>query len=231
MMDRATTRGEAAFRSLRADILAGRLLPGSRLRFAELCSRYDASMGVLREALSRLVEQGLVRLEPQQGYRVTPLSIEDLSELTVARVHIETLVLRDAIAHGDLAWESRLAAVHHTLARTVQIDQSDPARVTDAWVDAHAAFHGAVLEGCPNGRLKTIANGLRASAELYRQWSRPLGHDHDRNIAAEHRALFEAVLGRDADAAAVILTAHIEHTAEVLLDHTEGGVVSPRPRS
>jgi DNA-binding GntR family transcriptional regulator len=214
------TRGETVFAALRADILAGRLVPGARLPFAELCARYEASTGVVREALSRLVEQGLVRVEPQQGYRVTPLSEHDLAELTEARVQVETLVLAAAIAEGDLAWESRLTAVHHTLSRTPQVDEDDPARFNEAWTRAHAEYHAAVLSGCRNSRLRQLADGLRDSAELYRQWSRPLGHDQDRDIAGEHRALLDAALARDTEAAVAVLTAHIRHTTEVLLDPT-----------
>ena len=216
------------FAAVRGDILAGRLTPGSRLPFAELCARYDASMGVLREALSRLAEQGLVLVEPQQGYRVTPLSVEDLADLTAARVRIEGLVLREAIDAGDLGWESQVIAQHHTLVRTPQVDPADPGRFAEAWTGAHAAFHASVLAGCGNRRLRVIADGLRDSAELYRQWSRPLGHDEDRDIAGEHRALLDAVLARDAETAVGVLTRHIEHTTAVLLDHaaTNGGSVA-----
>jgi DNA-binding GntR family transcriptional regulator len=56
----APTRGEGVYARLRGDILAGHLQPGSRLPFAKLCARYGTSVGVLREGLSRLVEQGLV---------------------------------------------------------------------------------------------------------------------------------------------------------------------------
>lgn len=213
-----TTRGERVYGALRADILGGRLDPGSKLPFAELAARYDASTGVLREGLSRLVEQGLVRVEPQQGYRVAPLSHADLAELTEARVAIETLVLRAAVVEGDLAWESRLTAVHHTLSRTSMRDVEDPNRLGEPWTRAHAEFHETVLSGCRNRRLRATADGLRASAELYRQWSLPLGNEPTRGAAGEHRALVEAVLDRDADRAVAVLTAHIEYTTRVLLD-------------
>ncbi len=214
----ATTRTERAYAALRADILAGRFAPGERLPFAALCARYESSMGVLREGLSRLVEQGLVRAEPQQGYRVAPLSRDDLVELTEARVEVETLVLRQAVAHGDLAWESAVIAAHHTLTRTPQIDGDDPARLSEEWTAAHAAYHSAVLAGCPNGRLRGIAEGLRDSAELYRQWSGPLGHDEARDVAGEHRSILDAVLAREEDTAARALADHIGRTTLVLLD-------------
>lgn len=65
------TRSGMAYERLRGDILAGRLAPETRLPFADLVRQYECSIGVLREALQRLQEQGLVVSEVQQGF---PLS-------------------------------------------------------------------------------------------------------------------------------------------------------------
>jgi DNA-binding GntR family transcriptional regulator len=216
------TRTQAVYDQLRADILAGRLPPGSRLLFNQLITRYDASMGVLREGLSRLAEQGLVQAEPQQGFRVTPLSAQDLRDLTAARCAIEGLVLREAVDSGSLAWEARVLAAHHTLLRTPQSYAEDPARLTDEWVAAHADYHRALLDGCANARLRGIAGSLRDSAELYRRWSVPLGGS-PRDIAGEHRRILDAVLARKADAAVAALTDHIQHTTNALLTTVDPG--------
>lgn len=214
----APTRGEDVYGRLRGDILAGRLRPGSRLPFAELCSRYGTSVGVVREGLSRLVEQDLVVSEPQQGFRVKSISAEDLQHLTDARVDVETLVLRSAIDAGDVAWESSVVAAHHTLARTPQQDARDPQRMSEAWAAAHAAFHARLLDGCPNPRLRGIALALRDSAELYRRWSLPVGHDTARDVVSEHEALLASALDRDPGRAVTVLTEHLQRTARVLLD-------------
>ena len=214
----APTRSEDVYSRLRGDILAGRLRPGSRLPFAELCARYGTSVGVVREGLSRLTEQALVVAEPQLGYRVKSVSSQDLQHLTDARVEIETLVVRSAIEAGDLAWESSVVAAHHTLARTPQMDSQDPQRMTEAWAAAHAVYHSSLLDGCPNPRLRAIALALRDSAELYRRWSVPVGHDSGRDVAQEHESLLAAALGRDAAGATSVLTEHLRRTARVLLD-------------
>ncbi|MET8832121.1 GntR family transcriptional regulator [Streptomyces sp. NPDC004610] len=211
------TLGDDVRARLRADILSGRLLPGARLKFPVLGARYDASVSVLREALVRLAEQGLVRSEPHQGFVVTPLSPETLTELTDARTELETLVLRRSIAEGDLSWESRLVAAHHTLERTPYTAPGDESRITDHWSTAHAAFHTALLDGCGNRRLLQIALGLRDEAELYRRWSQPLGGEPGRDLAAEHRALLDAALARDPESASTALCDHIRHTTELLL--------------
>jgi len=212
------TKAERVFEQMRADILAGRLRPGSRLRYAELCTHYETSTGVLREAMLRLSEQSLVKGEPQQGFQVVDLSVEDLRDLTDARVVLETLVFRSAVAEGDLDWETRILASHHRLSRTPQFDSADPDCLSDEWVAEHAEFHRALLDGCTNRRLKEIASSLRDSAELYRRWSLPLGSGIERDVAAEHEALLSAVLDRDADRAVEALTNHISLTSSILLD-------------
>jgi DNA-binding GntR family transcriptional regulator len=218
----ATTRTEQVYACMRADILAGRLTPGAKLPFAELVARYGGSTSVIREGLSRLVEQGLVHAEPQHGFRVVPLSIDDLDDLTTARCELEGLVLRLSIEAGDLEWESEIVAAHHMLERTPMAPQEagacdDPGALSDEWRAAHARFHNALIAGCPNVRLRTMASSLRDAAELYRSWSGPLGHDEHRDIPGEHEAIAGAVLARDAVRAVAELSKHLRRTADVLI--------------
>jgi DNA-binding GntR family transcriptional regulator len=152
---------------------------------------------------------------------VTPLSAEDLVELTTARVEIEGLVLRHCLAEGDMVWESDLVARHYTLEHTPQYDDGDPDRVADAWSAAHGAFHTALLAGCRNTRLRCLAASLRDAAVLYQSWSQQIGRHPDRDVIAEHRQLLELALARDADAAVDALGRHISRTTEILLAHPE----------
>jgi DNA-binding GntR family transcriptional regulator len=214
----ARTKSERVFDQLRADIHAGRLPPASRLRYAELCERYGASTGVLREALQRLREQGLVTAESNFGFQVIDLSVKDLQDLTASRLVLEPLALRSAIGHGGVEWESSVLAAHHRLARTETRDLEDPLRLSDLWVVEHAAFHEALIAGCTNRRLRELASSLRGAAELYRRWSLPLGDQSgERDVAAEHAALADAVVARDAELAVALLTAHISRTTNRLL--------------
>jgi DNA-binding GntR family transcriptional regulator len=222
MATAAPTRTEQVYARMRSDILAGHLTPGAKLPFAELVARYGGSTSVIREGLTRLVEQGLVQAEPQHGFRVVPLSISDLDDLTTARCELEGLVLRLSIAAGDLEWESAIVAAHHTLERTPMAPQSndtfdDPGALSDEWRAAHARFHNALIAGCPNVRLRTMASSLRDAAELYRSWSGRVGHDQHRDIPGEHGAIAEAVLSRDVERAVAELTTHLRRTADLLI--------------
>jgi DNA-binding GntR family transcriptional regulator len=218
MVAESKTRHEQVYRSLRADILSGRLQPGQKLPFAELSERYGFSVGVIREALSRLAEQDLVTNTPQQGFCVTALSERDLRNLTQARCEIETLTLRHAIAEGDIDWQSQVLATHHRLANTPMMEPDDPESFSEDWAEAHRLFHETLLEGCDNPRLTGIATQLRASAELYRRWTAPLSEGKTRDVAREHREIVDAVIARDADLAAKLLNDHISLTTRILLE-------------
>ncbi|WP_346767808.1 FCD domain-containing protein [Knoellia koreensis] len=214
MAARARANTDAIHAQLRAEVLGGIFEPGERLKFAALAERYGASVSVLREALTRLVEQGLVTAETNVGFRVMPVSIEDLRDLTATRIDIESLALRYSIERGGVEWESDLVACHHRLERTPMLTDDAPVRISDDWEAAHAAYHSALIAGCESPRLLSIACGLRDAAGLYRRWSQP--REPDRDVAGEHRRILDATLARDADAATEALRAHFQHTADIL---------------
>ena len=208
------TRSGEVYEALRADILNSRFEPGSKLKIANLGTRFGVSLSVVREALTRLGEQGLVVANPQRGFSVIELSINDLDDLTNTRMQIEPMAMRDSVAHGGLAWEGQVVAAHHQLERTEVYIDAD--RVNPEWLDAHRAYHQALVAGGCSPRLRSIANALRDNAELYRMWSRTWAHDVDRDLAAEHRAIMTAAINADADAAAEALSQHIARTTDAI---------------
>src|SRR5690349_1248626 len=127
------TQADQAFDLIRGDILTCRVRPGTKLKINDLCTQYDLSLGSVREALSRLGADGLVVAEPQKGYSVTPVSKNDLVDLTHARIEIEALCLADAMAHGDLRWESELLAAFHRLSHLPEKSPEDAAHLDDQW--------------------------------------------------------------------------------------------------
>jgi len=238
-------RSQDVFALLRANILAGDHPPATRLPFASLLETYGCSAGSMREALQRLVAEGFVESVEQQGFRVITLSQADLEDLTDARAEIETAALSRALRDGDLTWEAGLVAAHHVLDQLNAVDPSDPHRFNPAWAQAHVAFHEALLSGCSNRRLRTVAVTLRDTAEIYRRWSVPGTGRAQRNSRAEHAALLKATLRRD-DAAVVLLREHIlrsrfvfessigaasEHLRTLELHDSTAGATSPADRA
>ncbi|MDX6739135.1 GntR family transcriptional regulator [Actinocorallia sp. A-T 12471] len=211
------TRAEGVYRALRARLLRGELAPGARLRPGELAAEYAVSLSVVREAVTRLAGQGLVDASPQRGFAVPALSVAELRDLTRARVLVETAAFGESIARGDVAWESRVLAAHHTLARTPPLTAEG--HLSEAFEEAHQTFHLALLDGSGSRHLTAAALSLRDRADLYRHWSMRLAPDPSRDIAAEHRDLADLAVARAADPAKALLAAHIERTAEALAAH------------
>src|SRR3954470_12315540 len=108
---------------LRADILSTRLLPGQKLHIAGLAKQFSVSLAAVREALSRLVADGLVQASDQRGFRVSPVSSADLRDVTQTRVDIEGLALRRSIEHGDQAW---LGSVERSFAALIAVPYTYP---------------------------------------------------------------------------------------------------------
>lgn len=208
---RAST--EEVYAALRGDVLGGAFRPAEKLKFSPLCERYGASVSVIREALTRLAEQGLVEAEPRIGFRVRSLSLADLQDLTATRIDLETLAFRYSIERGDVEWESALVAAHHRLERTPMHEEGSTT-LTDEWESAHAAFHIALLAGCASPWLLGMTHTLRDAAEFYRRWS--YTQQPGRDVAGEHRDILTAALDRDADRASALLAQHYRHTAQIV---------------
>jgi len=204
------------FEALRADILACRFAPGQRLKIGELCDRFEVSLGAIREALARLAAEGLVVAEAQRGFTVAPVSKADLADLTTTRVEIEGLALRRAMLFGDVAWEAGLAAAFDRLSRLPERANEDSARVSDDWADAHQAFHLALVAGCNSPWLLRLRSVLFEQSERYRRLSVRAGRK-DRDVLAEHRAIMDAALERDAERAIGLLSEHILLTTRGLI--------------
>jgi DNA-binding GntR family transcriptional regulator len=212
---------QAAYECLRADLLACRLRPGERLKIGELCGALSVSLGAVREALSRLTSEGLVVAEPQRGFRVAPVSVAELRDLTAVRIEIEGTCLTRAVAAGDVAWEAGLVAAHHRLSRTPEREPGDARRLSEAWAEAHASFHRALVAGCDSRWLLRLREILYAQSERYRRLSVPLA-PAGRDLEGEHRGIMEAALARDAERAVALLAAHLEVTTAILLKAEAG---------
>jgi DNA-binding GntR family transcriptional regulator len=211
------TSAEKVCAEIRRDIYAARLQAGQRLKFPDLCARYGTSVGVAREALTMLAAERLVQPQAHVGYRVTPLSIDELADLTVARVDIESLTFRHALEEGGLEWESSVVAAHHLLSRLPVPDAGSTDAEHEAWGTAHQAFHSALLSGCATRRLRETAQALRTEAELYRSWTSRLKPGAHRDAAGEHRQLMEAVIARDVERGPQVLRDHIAATTQTLI--------------
>ncbi len=217
------TFAEKAFLTLRADILAGRLRPGEKMNVERLKDVYGVGATPLREALSRLSSMELVVAEGQKGFRVAPVSLRNLLDITKTRAWIETVALQAAIARGTTAWEASIMASLH---RLEGCSSADGQALSDDWYRENRAFHDALVATCDSAQLMAFRAQLYDLSDRYRRLSVVEG-TAGRDLDAEHRTLMAAVLGRDAATASRLVEDHFIETTFVILKGESGLPASP----
>jgi GntR family carbon starvation induced transcriptional regulator len=218
-MSKATgeTRAEYVLDRLRTDIISCVAKPGSKLRFEALRDVYEASFSTLREALSRLVAEGLVIAEGRRGFIVAPVSLRDLEDLTNVRVLIEKECIRAAITHGDDGWEAYILSAYHRMDR-LQSRLGTNYYLSDEWAKLHGEFHFSLVSACNSDNLLSIRQGLFDRAHRYR-WMSSQFRRHWRPKDVEHRTIMDVVIGRDTTSALDLIDRHIRETTENLIKY------------
>ncbi|GAP35953.1 GntR family transcriptional regulator [Piscinibacter sakaiensis] len=211
MPDPAPPLVDQAFQRLRHDVLTGRHAPGSKLKVDELQDTYGCSSSPLREALSRLSQEGLVRADERRGFRVAAMSAEDLRDITRLRLTLDLPALDEAIRAGDDAWEAGIVAAFHRLEKVESRLSDGPLILDDGWSALHRDFHAAMLAACASMRLKAWSASLFDQAERYRRFA-ARHRTQARRKSADHRRLMDATLQRDAATACALLGEHIRGT-------------------
>ncbi len=220
------THADDALIRLRQDIITGEFAPGVRLRPDQLEERYGIGRNPVREALSRLAVEGLVRGEGQRGFQVAPITRAELLDVADLRQRFSTLALARSIANGDEHWEAGIVAAYHRMSRMEASLVGDPASYADEWEKRNSAFHTALEAACGSPWLLHFCALLYEQSERYRRAVvrypklRP-------SIHTEHKAILDACLARDEAEACRLLADHIARGAKATLakldEQTAGG--------
>jgi len=206
---------ERAYRDLKHAIVRCEFEPGERLRVDDLSKRLDISSSPVREALSRLAEQGLVRTLDKRGFRVAPLTVEGIEDLTRVRLLVECEALKESISLGDDAWEAKMVAAAHSLSLVEQRLGDHPFALDNDWSDRHRAFHLATYAACKSPLLIELVAGLFDSSERYRRYS-ACHRKSNRGKHDEHSRILKSVLDRDVDTAVALFSKHILGTQNMV---------------
>jgi DNA-binding GntR family transcriptional regulator len=218
----ARTQARRAYLALRDRILVGALPPLARLKIIDLAAELDISPGAVREALSQLATDKLVEAQEQRGFRVAPISLEELDDLTQTRIQIESLALRQSIERGGEAWEADLRAAHRAM------EAAPPGFGSAEGALRHARFHDALVAGCGSPSLMRVRSGLYDLAERYRAFAL-YGAPTRRPAADEHAAIAAAALSRQPDVAVAAMVHHISFTAQLVREALNVLAVAGRP--
>jgi DNA-binding GntR family transcriptional regulator len=206
-----TTTPEGIYRVLRAAILDGTVPPGGQLRERDIASDLGVSRSPLREALTRLEEEGLIVRIPFRGAFVVEVSAQDVAEIASIRLLVEPYAAELALEalRGPERW--RLTDAIEDLRRAAEDDD------IPASIDAHLQFHRLFYDLSGHTVLRGLWNGWEAKLRLYLSVDHRSYSDLD-EIAEEHERLAAVALQGDTD---VFRRELAEHFASALGPHTQ----------
>ncbi len=196
---------------LREKILQGDYPEGAALRQDLLASELGVSRLPVREALWQLEAEGLVTFSPHVGAVVSSLSLPEIQELFELRALIESDLLRRAM---PLLGEAELAGAEDALEAFEEAFRRLDVR---AWGALNWKFHATLLSGADRPLTIGLLQRLHNQSDRYTRLQLSLTHGETR-ATQEHRAILEAVRGRQVQRACMLLRSHILQSGRSLLE-------------
>ena len=214
-ISRTTLSGQVTER-LREGILAGVYSQGEQLNEAELARGFGVSRGPLREAMQRLIQDGLLENRPHRGVFVPELTDEDLADICFAREAIETAALRRVMAAGQAMTVSRRLAV--------EIDRMAGVPHHEDWnavADHEFRFHTQLVAAADSRRLSRMYSVLIAETRLCRNML-ACGLHGRQGLVEEHIALVERLAAKDGAGAHRAIRKHLHGPVKSLARRRRG---------
>ena len=187
---------------LRSAIMYGSLEPGAQLGEADLAARLGISRGPLREAMQRLVQEGLLVSEPHRGLFVITLDEGDVEDVYLARLAIEREACKLIMARNRGEAVARLTEALDALV--------DAARQRDrvAMSDADQAFHEALVSSSGSPRLERMAHTLLVETRMCLNALQDT-YPEPSDLVEEHRRLVDAIGDGEEERLLVLIEEHM----------------------
>jgi DNA-binding GntR family transcriptional regulator len=190
---------------LRAEILDGRLPVGARLHETRLARRLTVSRTPVREAIQRLVSEGLVIRDEVGAASVYRLTVADLTEIYEMRVLLETRAATLAVQRSTPAFASSMWS------RLEELTNSQPGQQSSR---SHSQLHMGLYENCGRPRLVALVGLLRAQSEPYVRLATQMNDDFARIAHAEHVQMVEMVTMGDVEGIDKVIREHLRVTLD-----------------
>lgn len=190
---------------LRSAIMYGSLAPGVQLGETDLAGRLGVSRGPLREAMQRLVQEGLLRSERHRGLFVTELTAADVEDVYLARLAVERAACEQIMSGNRGEAVARLTVALNRLV--------DAAATTDrtAMSDADQAFHQALVSCSGNSRLERMTQTLLVETRMCLTVMQD-AYPEPAELVDEHQKLLDAITDGDEGLLLRLIDSHMRDT-------------------
>jgi DNA-binding GntR family transcriptional regulator len=207
-------------RRLRTAIMYGSLPPGRQLNEVDLAARFGVSRGPLREAMQRLVQEGLLRSERNRGLFVLTLTPDDIRDVYIARAAVERAAV-SLILGGDAGQAAaQLEQVHREMREAAA--RADYSAVSDA----DLRFHEVLVEASGSPRLIRMHGTLMAESRMCMTALERTYRLLD-EVVAEHGALLDGIHAGEEARLFQLIDTHMQDALQRLTEQPRG----EQPRS
>lgn len=198
---------------IRAGILDGTFPPHHQLAEVELARQLQVSRGPVREAMQRLIQEGLLRSERNRGVFVVELDDEDARDVYVARAAVEKAA---AILVARRGAPDDLAAVDAVLDRLRRAASSSWSEV----VEIDLEFHATIVDRAGSDRLQRMFRTLATETRLCLIRLEPF-YPVRGSVVTEHEEIFEAIRKGDEPLVKRLIDDHMQEAADRLCRHIQ----------
>lgn len=193
---------------LRELVVQGTYPPGTQLSEVELAGRFGVSRGPIREALQRLVQEGLLRSEPHRGAFVPVVSDEDVKDIYYAREAIESAALKLIAARAD---QHQIAQPLLRLVR--EMHRAAAAQRWSVVADLDLRFHLEVVRSAGSPRLSRMYATLIDETRVVLSLTAYPGRD---DLVEEHAELARLLDAGDIEGSLASLQRHFSGTRQLI---------------
>ena len=211
-----STLSEQIYQILRSDILTQKIPLGEKLTLKTLKEQFEVSSTPIREALTRLTEDGLVCYYSNVGVNVISPTIQDLKELYQFMGDLDSLAILYSAASPKR--EEILKELQEVISRTQIIEEKTELLPEDIaqWIEASDRFHLIFYDYCDNSRLKLSAEKQRSQLTIFsNMYETEL--TAQRRINSMHTEIYEAYLAEDFAKAGELMKVHLDDSLQYAL--------------
>jgi len=204
------TLADQVYSSIKQAIISGDLRPGERLREVEVAASLGASRTPVREALSRLEQDGLVQSLKTGGSIVVELSISEMREIFDLIQVLETYAVKAA---SERITPNQLERLDTVCSRAEQVLDSN----YDKLGELNRTFHELIIEAAGSQRLKVLIGNLRSAMQPYRALTLHSNKFREHSVR-DHRRIVDLLKNGDTEGLGLLMEKHLGEAQEATLE-------------
>jgi GntR family transcriptional regulator, rspAB operon transcriptional repressor len=205
---------DTVYQIIRDRILTHAFVPGERLNLRTVAGQLGVSLTPVKDAVNRLVADGLIDVQPQSGTYVTKIVADEIAEIFEIRMALECLAAERAVKRVT---GSEVAALRRILEELEQPTTNEESRAQ--YINRDFEFHTKIVQLSGNGKLIELYQSVDARIKVARmlysneRWTKRINP-----ARAEHAEILQQLEARDAEGLVKALRRHIERASKGLVD-------------